>query len=59
MRTFIAVTLALALIAVTWYTLGWIALLVVPAMALFGLMTFAPLHDEWPQHGGTSSTTPC
>lgn len=50
MKTFGLTLLALILALLTWYSLGWIALLVVPSLALFTLMTFVPLLTEWAQH---------
>lgn len=50
MKTFVLTLLALLLALFTWYSLGWIALLVVPSLALFTLMTFVPLLTEWAQH---------
>lgn len=49
MKTFALTLLALLLALLTWYSLGWIALLVVPSLALFTLMTFVPLLTEWAQ----------
>lgn len=49
MKTFVLTLLALFLALLTWYSLGWIALLVVPSLALFTLMTFAPLLSDWAQ----------
>lgn len=49
MKTFVLTVLALFLALLTWYSLGWIALLVVPSLALFTVMTFAPLLNEWAQ----------
>ena len=49
MKTFATVLLLLTLITLTWLSLGWIALLVIPFIALYALMTFAPLLEEWPQ----------
>ncbi|MFW6068940.1 MAG: hypothetical protein ACOC9E_05100 [Chloroflexota bacterium] len=49
MKTFALTLLALILALLTWNSLGWIALLVVPSLALFTLMTFVPLMTEWAQ----------
>lgn len=50
MKTLGLTLLALVVALFTWYSLGWIALLVVPSLALFTLMTFVPLLTEWAQH---------
>lgn len=47
MKTFLLVLLIVGLIALTWISLGWVALLVVPSMALFAMMTFTPLLTAW------------
>lgn len=49
MKTFVLTLLALLLALLTWYSLGWIALLVVPSLALFTVMTFVPLLTKWAQ----------
>lgn len=47
MKTLFVILLTVTLIALTWISLGWLALLVVPTMALFALMTFAPVLVDW------------
>lgn len=49
MKTLFVILLTVSLIALTWISLGWMALLVVPSMALFALMTFAPALVDWAQ----------
>ena len=58
MKTFATLLLALTLITLTWYSLGWIALLVIPSVALFALMTFAPLLTDWAQREELVSSKP-
>lgn len=49
MKTLSITFLVLSLMALTWLSLGWMALLVVPSLALFVLMTFTPLLTTWAQ----------
>lgn len=58
MKTFATILLALTFIAMTWYSLGWVALLVIPSIALFALMTFAPLLTGWAQREESVNTNP-
>jgi len=58
MKTFVTILAALTLIALTWISLGWIALLVIPSIALFALMTFAPLLTEWAQQEDLGNAGP-
>ncbi len=49
MKTFVTLLIVVTLVILTWITLGWVAFLVVPSIALFALMTFAPLLTNWAQ----------
>lgn len=64
MKKFALAALALIIITATWISLGWIAILVIPAIALFALLTFAPLIVDWAQINEPASlpnnrATPC
>lgn len=49
MKTFVTVLIAMTLTVLTWASLGWVAFLVIPSIALFALMTFTPLLTDWAQ----------
>lgn len=58
MKALLIIFMAMALVTLTWISLGWVALLVIPSIGLFALMTFAPLLIAWAQGEELGSADP-
>lgn len=58
LKTLITILLMLVLATLTWMSLGWVSLLVIPSITLFALMTFAPLLSDWAQREALSQQNP-
>lgn len=54
MKTIAILLLALILSGLIWLSLGWVAYFVIPSLALFALMAFAPLITNWAQREETA-----